>query len=81
MQIKKRDYSDDEEKPVITTHEATSLRDFVRQERSAYASDLRGSQCHGSPLRVMAYVGSKTATIQWAPGDGGEYTLAKYRVA
>lgn len=66
----------DEDNPVQTVIEAKSLDALLDAEAAEYREDDRLSPCCG--LRTAECVSRDDDSIQWAPGDGGQYTIAVY---
>lgn len=66
----------DEDDAKTTTIEATDLPTLIQSEHRKYLDDDRLSPCHGTT--VAEALGHDDDSIQWSPGDGGQYTIAVY---
>tara|TARA_R110000868_G_scaffold47769_8_gene156250 strand:+ start:605 stop:883 length:279 start_codon:yes stop_codon:yes gene_type:complete len=66
----------DEDDPITTQVQAESLDALLDAEAEQYRADDRLSPCHGH--RTAECVSRDDNSIQWAPGDGGQYTIAIY---
>ena len=62
--------------PAQTTVEAKSLDALLDAEAAEYRQDDQMSPCHG--FRTAECVSRDHNSVQWAPGDGGQYTIAVY---
>ena len=66
----------DSDNLVQTTLEAESLDALLDAEAEQYRKDDRLSPCGG--FRTAECVSRDEDSIQWEPGDGGQYTIARY---
>lgn len=66
----------DEDDKVQTIVEAESMDALLDAEAAEYREDDRLSPCYG--LRTAECVSRDNNSIQWSPGDGGQYTIAVY---
>jgi hypothetical protein len=66
----------DEDNPVQTTVQAETLDALLDAEAGEYRQDDRLSPCHG--YRTAECVSHDHNSVQWTPGDGGQYTIAVY---
>jgi hypothetical protein len=66
----------DEDEPIQSVVEAESLDALLDAEAESYRNDDRLEPCYG--LMREECVSKGVDSIQWSPGDGGEYTIAVY---
>jgi len=79
MRIEKTDMADEEE-VTTTVVEAESLAALGRTEMESLATNDRFEPCYGREKEFKVVVEDNQMWIVWLPGDGGEYTIAEYRV-
>lgn len=66
----------DEDNKTTTTVQAESMDALLDAEVKEYQDDDRLDPCHG--FRRAECVFRDHNSIQWEPGDGGQYTIAVY---
>jgi hypothetical protein len=64
----------DEDEPVVTTVEEENLHCLLQAELKEYRDDDRLEPCYGVPKTLHVDEDS----VQWTPGNGGQYTVARY---
>ena len=79
MRIEKTDRADYEE-TITTIVEAESLEALGKAELKSFANDDRFEPCHGYEKEFRVQIDNDQMWIVWSPGDGGDYTVMKYRV-
>ena len=80
MRIEKSECLVEDEDPIVTIVEAESMASLLQAETKAYRDDDRLSPCHGHEMEFISDVSPDEGTLSFAPGDGGEYTIAEYRL-
>ncbi len=66
----------DEDNPVTSTIQAESLEALLEAEVREFEQDDRLSPVYG--LQTAECLSHDENSVQWAPGDGGQYTIAVY---
>jgi len=79
MKFEKEDMVD-EDTPETTQIEAESIEALMAQEVINFGNDDRLSPCYGIEGILTPKYDDKGGYINWAPGDGCEYTIAEYKV-
>lgn len=65
----------DEDNPVQTIHQAESMAALLVEEVQKCRRDSNLEGCFGSGSGNLFADGD---SLQWEPGDGGQYTIARY---
>ena len=66
----------DEDNPVRTVVEAENMDALLDAEAAQYRTDDRLEPCSGE--EIAECVSRDENSVQWEPGDGGAYTIARY---
>lgn len=72
----KLDLIEDDELPIVTEHEAETMKALIKEEYASLLDDDRLSPCFGTTIEEA--LSHDEDSIQWSPGDGGGYTIVRF---